>query len=344
MEDAEDGRPLAPQTILFWLIGGAAATLAMGLVDYLTGPEVSLSILYVIPIVAVAWKTNRRAGVVMAVFGAAVWLAADLAGRDDPFRHLISYWNAAVRLAFFLIVGLSFSNIREKNRRLLLAYSKLYNFAADLAHEFRNPLHALMGRAEVTLARPRSVEEYQEVLRSGLEEMERLGRMVETLLFLARSESSLATIEAKRLDGRKEMETVAEFYRVLAEEKQVKIDTDGQGAVWADPTLFHRALGNLLDNALQHTPVGGQIRVAIRETIDRGAEVTVRDNGCGIAPEHLDRIWDRFQRAGKRASGTGLGLAIVKSIMDLHGGTASLRSQPGRGTAATLRFPPRKIA
>jgi two-component system heavy metal sensor histidine kinase CusS len=106
--------------------------------------------------------------------------------------------------------------------------------------------------------------------------------------------------------------------------------------------LFRRAVSNLISNALQHTATGGQIRLLVVAQNDGAVEIHVQDTGCGIGPEHLPRIFNRFYRADAARSsnptGAGLGLAIVKSIMDLHGGSVSARSEPGAGTTVTLKF------
>src|SRR5207245_1478649 len=121
---------------------------------------------------------------------------------------------------------------------------------------------------------------------------------------------------------------IAAFYRTLAEDRHVAINCTGEGEIYGDPVLFGRAVSNLVDNALRFTPDGGTIQISI--TV-RGAdsEVTVSDNGCGIAPEHFPRVFDRFYRvdSSRSSGGAGLGLALVKSIVDLHEiGRASCRA------------------
>jgi two-component system heavy metal sensor histidine kinase CusS len=228
--------------------------------------------------------------------------------------------------------------------RLEDAFNRLSRFSADLAHELRTPLNNLMGEAEVTLARDRAPEEYRETLESGLEECGRLSRMIDSLLFLARSESAEARIQRFRLDAREEIEAVRAFHDAVAHEQAVEVTCRGHGFVFGDANLFRRALSNLLANALQHTSTGGRVTITVLESEDQSVEVRVSDTGAGIGPEHLPRIFDRFYRAdrarSRRPEGTGLGLAIVKSIMDLHGGSASIESEPGKGTTVTLRFPP----
>lgn len=228
--------------------------------------------------------------------------------------------------------------------RLEDAFNRLSRFSADMAHELRTPLNNIMGETEVVLSRDRAPEEYRHALESGLEECGRLSRMIESLLFLARSESVEAKIHRSWLDARKEIEAVREFHDAVAHEQAVEVTCGGQGFVFGDANLFRRALSNLLANALQYTPSGGRITITVQESGDHSGEVCVSDTGTGIGPEHLPRILDRFYRADRarsgRAEGTGLGLAIVKSIMDLHGGSVFVRSEPGSGTTVTLHFPP----
>jgi two-component system heavy metal sensor histidine kinase CusS len=225
--------------------------------------------------------------------------------------------------------------------RLADAFARLTQFSADLAHELRNPVNNLMGETEVALSRPRSAEQYRQILESNLEEYGRLSRIVESLLFLARAENTEVPLRTARLDGGEVSASVCRYHEALAEEKGIRLVCEAQGGLHADALLLKRALGNLLLNALQHTPTGGEIRVSLHPADDGAAEIWVRDTGCGIAPEHIPKLFDRFYRVDPARSeeGTGLGLAIVKSIMDLHRGSVTIQSKPGEGTLATLRFP-----
>lgn len=226
--------------------------------------------------------------------------------------------------------------------RLHDSFTRLADFSSDLAHELRTPINNLMGQTQVALSRARSAEEYRAVLESNLEEYERLARMIGDMLFLAKADNAQALLYAEEIDLRAELDKVAEFYEVLAEEAGLSIVREGQGRVVADRILAQRAIGNLLSNAVRHTPPGGEIRAGIAASGD-AVELRVSNPGPGIPPEHLERLFDRFYRvdgARERSdAGTGLGLAIVKSIMRLHGGDASAASGPGGLTVFTLRFP-----
>lgn len=224
--------------------------------------------------------------------------------------------------------------------RLEDSFTRLSQFSADLAHELRTPIGNMLGEAQVALTRERSSEEYRSVIESTAAECERLSGIIDNLLFLARAESAEQQIERSLFDGRATLEKIASFYQTAAEDRHVNIACSGEGQIFADPALFNRALSNLIDNALRFTTDGKKIHILIG-TRDGRTEVSVRDTGSGIAPEHLPRVFDRFYRgdASRSSAGTGLGLALVKSIVDLHGGSARIESELGRGTTVTLTFP-----
>jgi two-component system heavy metal sensor histidine kinase CusS len=141
---------------------------------------------------------------------------------------------------------------------------------------------------------------------------------------------------------------VRDFYEALADDRGVQVCCEGQGTVNADPVLFRQAVSNLLSNALNYTPRGGRVLIRSQAPDGRGLEVRVSDTGCGIAPEHLPRIFDRLYRVdpsrSQHPNGAGLGLAIVKSIMTLHGGSVEAKSEVGQGTTFTLVFPVAKTS
>ncbi|MBI2961629.1 MAG: heavy metal sensor histidine kinase, partial [Betaproteobacteria bacterium] len=226
--------------------------------------------------------------------------------------------------------------------RLRDSHSRLSRFASDLAHELRTPIQILMGQTEVALLNERDPREYRQILESNLEEFQRLARMIDSLLFLARAENPQNEIERSQLDVRRELEEIREFHEALAEHHGVSVACHGEARLHADPMLLRRAVTNLLSNALRHTPPGGKILLAA-EHADGEVFVRVSDTGCGINGEDLPKVCERMycskRDTARCAEGTGLGLAIVKSIVQLHGGTVSIDSVVGCGTTVSLRFP-----
>jgi two-component system, OmpR family, heavy metal sensor histidine kinase CusS len=234
-------------------------------------------------------------------------------------------------------VAIAFDDMLD---RLEDSFTRLSQFSADLAHELRTPLANIRGEAEVALTRPRSPNEYAAVIESSVTECERLSAVIDNLLFLARAEAAESKVNCVHFDGRAAIEQIAAYNEAIAEERRLQIICAGEGEVYADPVLFGRAVSNLVDNAVRFTPDGGRIEISLTMTVEH-AEIAVEDTGCGIAAEHVPRIFDRFYRvdASRSSEGTGLGLALVKSIADLHGGAVAVTSEVGRGTRVTLRFP-----
>lgn len=227
--------------------------------------------------------------------------------------------------------------------RLEDSFARISRFSADIAHELRTPLHILRGEAEIALSRDRLNEDFRACIESAMDEYDRLSHMVEALLFLARTEQPAAQLDKKWLNLEQEIAAVCAFYQAMADEQGIPLIARGTGNVLADSGLLRRALGNLVANALRHTPSGGRIVIDAKTLPNQASEITVSDTGCGIAPEDLPRVLERFYRADgsrlRQGQGTGLGLAIVQSIMHLHGGTISIQSELDHGTAVTLTFP-----
>jgi two-component system heavy metal sensor histidine kinase CusS len=227
--------------------------------------------------------------------------------------------------------------------RLATSIMRLEQFSADIAHELRTPVNNIMGETEVTLHRPRSAAEYREALESNLEEAGRLRRIIESLLFLARAEAgSPLPGEHATVDLRPELESIAGFFQPQAEELGVSVSVRGSGRCRADRDLLRRAVVNLMSNALHFSESGDSITLEVTEADDRSVVVSVTDTGCGIPPEHLPKVFDRFfrgDRSRSRQEGSGLGLAIVKTIMQLHGGEVLVASEPGKGSRFSLVFP-----
>jgi two-component system heavy metal sensor histidine kinase CusS len=226
--------------------------------------------------------------------------------------------------------------------RLADSFRRLSEFSSDLAHELRTPLNNLLGATHVALSRPRTPAEYQDVLESNAEELERLRRMTEDMLFLAKADERESKVDRQSFAAREEIDKVAEYFAVVADEKSVRFAIAGDATLVADRRLVQRALNNLFANAVRHARAESAIDVRVVAGSDGAVAIAVTNEGPGIAPEHVSRVFDRFYRTDPSrpdsAESSGLGLAIVRSIMRMHGGEASVASGESR-TTFTLRFP-----
>ena len=218
-------------------------------------------------------------------------------------------------------------------------------FTSDASHELRSPLTALRGELEVARRRDRSGEEYRRVLDSALEEVDRLARLVDDLLMLARADAGAAP--ARPRDAR--LATVAarvvERLAPSAHEREVELTLDAGSDTTGrfDPDLMERLLWNLVENALRYTPRGGRVAVGAHAHGDE-LELVVDDTGPGIPADMRTLVFDRFYRADDSRtqgpeSGTGLGLSMVRSIARAHAGEATVEEAPGGGARFRVRFP-----
>ena len=237
------------------------------------------------------------------------------------------------------------SVFNESLARLEEAFEQLRRFTADASHELRTPLTAIRSVGEVALQRSLSTAAYREVIGSMLEEVDRLTRLVESLLTLTRGESGRIQPALEVVDLGGLAVSVVEHLRVLAEEKEQSVTIDAAAEVLAtcDPAILRLGLINVLDNAIKYTPRRGTIRVEVRETPSGEAAIEVEDTGLGISAVHQGRIFERFYRVdqgrSREAGGTGLGLATARWAVDVNGGRIELESEEGKGSLFRIVLP-----
>ena len=228
--------------------------------------------------------------------------------------------------------------------RIEEAFERQRRFTGDAAHELRTPLSLMRSQVDLALARPRTVGEYEEALAELDQDLARMTGLVATLLSLARSDSGILTLDRSDIDLADTIELICEQYADPAEAAGISLTASTEPtAINADEDLLIQVLVNLLDNALAATPEGGSIVVKCHPETDGGAHLQVADDGSGIAPEHLGRIFDRFYRVdtgrARGQGGTGLGLSICQAIVKAHGGAITVASSVGSGTTFDVRLP-----
>lgn len=224
-------------------------------------------------------------------------------------------------------------SFNEMLRRVDAAFRQLTSFNAHVAHELRTPISNLMTQTQVALARGRTIDEYREILYSNMEEYEHMAQMVGDMLFLAQTDSQRQIRNVENLDLVREVREVFDYYEGWAEEHGVVLEQEGAATVVADRSMLRRALSNLIDNAIRHSPPGGTVRVKLTMLNGGDADISVRNAGPEIPHEDRSKLFDPFYRidtSRRRGNGgTGLGLAIVKSIVNAHGGEVAVESSAG---------------
>lgn len=222
--------------------------------------------------------------------------------------------------------------------------SSQIRFVADASHELATPLAVLKGEIEIAMRRERTPEEYRAALASCREEIERLARISENLLALATADSGQPLIHPAPCDVSEVVRRVHARFGRTAAEKGVRLSCKSPAELpWkADALAIEQVLGNLVSNAIRHTPAGDEV---LLEVFREGSSHVFRvaDTGEGIPPAHVPKLFQRFHRVDKARSrlggGAGLGLAIVRTLVEAHGGTVSVESVLGKGSAFTCRFP-----
>jgi signal transduction histidine kinase len=274
-------------------------------------------------------------------------VAADQVELTDRYAALIAAFGGAAVAGIVLIAAGGYFLVQKSTAPAERSMAYTRRFMADAAHELRTPIAVLRTKADVALQEDRSPESYATVLRGMGHEAQRLGRVVDDLLMLARADAGERQVERVRfflddvvLDAALSMRTLAQ-----AADVSLVVDEFEESAIVGDANLVRELVVVLLDNAVKFTPAGGKVHV--RVSPEPQPTLTIADSGCGIAPEELPHVFERFYRGDPsrpRAGGAGLGLSIAHWVASMHDARLLLTSEPGTGTRATVIFPRATIA
>lgn len=251
----------------------------------------------------------------------------------------------------------------EMISRLDQSFRQIKQFTTDASHELKTPLTILKGEVEVALRKRREAHEYEQILESNLEEIDRMTKIVEDLLLLSKADIGEIQLNKEDIPLNRFLIGLTEQMKILAQPKNIRIEVfyDGKEPteeihIWGDTLRIRELFINLIDNGIKYNEPGGSIRITLtKETNgDRGsshqdhqhkgyAKVTIADTGIGIAKEDQERIFNRFFRVDKARSreqgGSGLGLSICKWIVEAHQGEITVESELGKGSAFIVKLP-----
>ena len=229
--------------------------------------------------------------------------------------------------------------------RLEAAFKKITQFTADASHELRTPVAVMRTRAELSLRKARSADEYREVIAEVLTELEKTSGLIEQLMFLARADSGAETLHFNPTNVVEVLHEACHQGSALAEAKQIAFrEQIPPDSLWiqGDAGSLRRLFLILIDNAVKYTPANGKVEVSLQRN-DGYAVAQVRDTGIGITETDLPNVFERFYRADKvrsrESGGVGLGLSIGRWITEVHAGTIEVQSSPGQGSVFQIRLP-----
>ncbi len=295
-------------------------------------------------------ETRRCIGVVILFFGLAGgwWIVS------RSLRPIVAISSAAVKISAGDLsqrinvaeaeseLGQLAAVLNSTFARLETAFGQQKQFAADAAHELRTPVSVMLTQTQTALNRERTVPEYRETVEACQRAAQRMRKLIESLLALARFDAGQEVLERLRFDFSKTIAECIELVKPMAAERGVKIISDLRPTeITGDAGKLAQVMTNLLTNAIQYNRSEGEVRVTLGSQ-NGVAILTVTDTGQGIAPADLPLVFGRFFRADQSRSGagnTGLGLAISKAIVEAHGGTIEVASKQNIGTTFTVRLP-----
>jgi two-component system OmpR family sensor kinase len=278
-----------------------------------------------------AWLTGRALRPIGQIADAATRIAA-----GDLSRRIEAPESRSELGALVAVLNESFA-------RLEAAFARQARFTSDAAHELRTPVTVMLMHAQNGLAAEGGTEEQREAFAACQRSAQHMRRLIESLLQLARLDSAAGERPRVHFVLAGPVGEAAERLRPLAAARRIELELDlGPAPCAGDPARIEQVAANLIDNAIHYNREGGRVRVATRQE-GAWSTLTVADTGIGIAPEHLDQVFERFYRADQarttQAGRSGLGLAIARAVVEAHGGTITVSSEPGKGTTFLVRLP-----
>ncbi len=315
--------------------------IAMSSLDYLTGEELSFSIFYLLPVSIAAWFVSRRAGMAISLVSACAWLFIDLTNHEIYSHPAIPYWNALVRLGFFLIVTLILASLQTSRQK----QESLMHF---IVHDLRSPLAMMMMGLDVLQFSGANnlIETQQTIIKDSLSSGRRMLTLINSLLDLPRLEQGQMPLQITEFNAAELGQSVFEEMELLAQRRQVKLvlQLDLQKPlVQADRELTQRVLLNLLGNAIKYSPQESTVILRIIPAGKDRLTLSVIDQGPGIPAQWRKKVFDKFvqveaRQSGNSIAGSGVGLNFCQLAVEAQGGKIWVEGNPESERGASFSF------
>ena len=319
------------------VVVGLVVTFAIGFADVVTGPDFSLSLLYVVVVALLAWRADRLSALVTAFFAAAIYTQASL--ETSAASVAVVAWNGIGRALIYAGVALLISELRADQSRLRSVDREREEFLSIVAHELRQPIAAIGLAAAALASAPEIGEADRSVLVALRSQARRLNALAEDLLTISRLEGHRLSLALAPVDLREIVETAVR--NCDDPQRVVLVPPPDPLPVRADAFRIGQCVDNLISNALKYSSMGAPVEVCVGAP-GGVARVEVRDRGVGISREDLPRLFEKYGRVGDPTAvdGVGLGLYLVRLVAEAHGGRAMAKSEgPGRGAAFGIELP-----
>lgn len=325
----------------FVLALGFLLIVLVGTIDYVTGPEISFSIFYLIPVSLVAWIVGKRSGILISTTGAIAWLMADQLSGHSYSNAAIPYWNAIVRLGFFLVVTYALATLKtSQERREELAQFVIHDLRSPLSNIIEG-LHVLQDVSGETMD-----SSQKDLVRMCMISASRLLTLIKSMLDLARLESGRMLLHPGEINVNELVESSLDQVSVWARKNRVVLIPQVRANVqkiFADPVVTERILVNLLSNAIKFSHPDSAVIVRVEPFSPSSIAISITDTGTGISKEWADKVFEKFAQAelGKTRGdvGTGLGLTFCRLAVKAQGGDIWLESEINVGTTITFTLP-----
>jgi len=313
----------------------------VGVIDTITGAEVDISVLYLIPVVIASWWIDRQAGIFISVLAAVAWFLADHVTRFGYSHPAIPYWNAGVTLLFSLVVTYGFSALKKA----LIMQDQLSQF---IVHDLRSPLtNVLTGLQTLKIL---GVEEQssdvKEIVEMGVISSNRMLGLIGSLLDVPKMESGRMPVQQDRVRASELVDDALKQVKSWASQNNVSLIseiTPQDMELIADRDLTVRVITNLISNALKFSPSGAEIVVSASQYDGGLIRFSVKDQGQGISEEWAKKVFDKYAQVEARKHGapvgTGLGLTFCRLAVEAQGGHIWLESILGHGTTFIFSLP-----